>query len=138
MHIRLLTPGDRDFVLGIDPHTDETSFSYRVYTKSGYLICEGETPIGVMSHCVLWDHLPFLNLIYILEEYRHQGFGSRAILLWEEALRKQGYKMALLSTQADEPAQRLYRRLGYLDCGALLFQGTPCDQPPELFLRKVL
>ncbi|GIG24528.1 hypothetical protein [Cellulomonas denverensis] len=40
----------------------------------------------------------------------------------------------LTSTQADEQAQHLYRRLGYRDCGALLFPGEPI----ELVLRKEL
>ena len=50
----------------------------------------------------------------------------------------QGYKMALISTQVDEGSQHLYRKLGYIDCGGLLFNNTPLDQPMELFFRKVL
>ena len=53
-------------------------------------------------------------------------------------MKERGYKMVLLSTQADETAQHFYRKLGYVDCGALIFQNTPFDQPTELFFRKVL
>lgn len=48
------------------------------------------------------------------------------------------YKMVLLSTQVDEKAQFLYRRLGYVDNGALFLEKTPFDQPAELFLKKIL
>ena len=53
-------------------------------------------------------------------------------------MKQQGYKMTLISTQADEEAQHLYRKLGYIDCGGLVFNHTPFDQSMELFFRKVL
>ena len=46
--------------------------------------------------------------------------------------------MTLISTQVDETAQCLYRKLGYVDCGGLLFSDTPFDQPMEMFIRKIL
>ena len=33
---------------------------------------------------------------------------------------------------------KFFRKLGYIDCGGLVFQNTPFDQPMELFFRKVL
>lgn len=38
----------------------------------------------------------------------------------------------------DETAQHLYRKLGYIECGSLLFHGTIFDQPMEMFMRKGL
>ena len=76
--------------------------------------------------------------IFIKEEYRGKGFASRAILAWEAEMKNQGYRMTLLSTQADETAQYLYRKLGYVDCGGLIFHNTPMDQPIEVFFRKIL
>lgn len=138
MELRLMTWLDRAFVMGIDAHGDEDSFRNRVLTQSGYVLWEGERPVGLMHHCVLWDNLPFLNLLYVVEEYRGHGFGTQAMAAWEQEMKKQGYKMVLLSTQADETAQHFYRKLGYVDCGCLIFQNTPFDQPTELFFRKVL
>ena len=69
---------------------------------------------------------------------RGKGFGRQAMAAWEEEMKTRGYEMVLLSTQADESAQHFYRKLGYLDCGCLVFQNTPLDQPMELFFRKVL
>ena len=86
----------------------------------------------------LWDNLPFLNFIFVVKEYRNRRFASQALAFWENDMRKQGYKMVLISTQADEKAQHLYRKLGYIDCGGLVFHHTPFDQPMELFFRKVL
>lgn len=138
MQIKYVKLEDKDFVMSIDKHVNESLYNNRVYTKSGYVLWEKEEPVGVMSYCVLWDNLPFLNLIYLKEPYRNRGFGAQAMMFWEDDMRGQGYKMVLISTQVDESAQNFYRKLGYIDCGALLFTNTPIDQPMELFLRKVL
>ena len=79
-----------------------------------------------------------MNLIYIKEEYRKKGFGKQAILHWEDEMKQQGYKMTLLSTQVNEESQHLYRKLGYIDCGGLVFHDTPFDQPMEMFFRKII
>ncbi|MEY8414478.1 GNAT family N-acetyltransferase [Lachnospiraceae bacterium 62-26] len=138
MEIKVMTDCDRQFVMSIDNHVDDTSYANRVYTKSGYVIWEKDQRIGIIVHCILWDNLPFMNLIYIKEEHRKKGFGKQAVILWEQEMKKQGYKMALLSTQVNEESQHLYRKLGYVDCGGLVFHNTPFDQPMEMFFRKVL
>mgnify|MGYP001097592734 FL=1 len=133
-----VTDSDKEFVMSIDKYIDDTGYSNRVYTKSGYVIWEENQRVGIMAHCILWDNLPFLNLIFVKEEYRNKGFAKKAIIYWENEMKNQGYKMTLISTQVDEKAQHLYRKLGYIDCGGLVFQNTPFDQPMELFFRKVL
>ena len=138
MELRLMTEADKAFVMGMDTHVDEEGFQNRIVTKSGFVLTEQGEPVGLMHHCLLWDRMPFLNLLYIVEERRCMGFGKTAMKAWEEEMRKRGYQIALLSTQTDETAQHFYRKLGYVDCGGLIFQNTPFDQPTELFFRKVL
>ena len=138
MELRPMTEEDKTFVLGFDSHMDEACFRNRVLTKTGFVLWEEENPVGLMHHCLLWDRMPFLNLLYIVEEKRGQGFGKKAMESWEAELKRRGCQIALLSTQADETAQHFYRKLGYVDCGGLLFQNTPLDQPMEVFFRKVL
>jgi len=105
MEIRIVTDSDKEFVMSMDKHVDDTAYMNRVFTKSGYVIWEGSRRIGIMAYCVLWDNLPFLNFIFIKEEYRGKGFAGQAILCWEKEMKSQGYKMTLLSTQVDEGAQ---------------------------------
>ncbi len=138
MIVKHMQKQDRDFVFRVDRHVNDAAFERHVLTGTGYVMWENGAPVGLMHHCVIWDTLPFLNLIYIAEDQRGKGFASQAILFWEQEMRQQGYTMVLISTQADENAQHLYRKLGYLDCGGLVFQNTPFDQPMELFFRKVL
>lgn len=138
MQLLPMTDEDMGFVMGIDTQVDASGFRSRVQSKSGFVLVENGRSVGLMHHCVLWDKLPFLNLVYVLEGERGRGLGTMAMASWEAEMKERGYNMVLLSTQADETAQHFYRKLGYVDCGALLFQNTPFDQPAELFFRKVL
>lgn len=138
MELREMTQQDRRFLMDTRLWTDEASFQNRVCSQTGFVLWDGERPVGLMWHCVLRDKLPFLNLLYVLEQERGKGFGRQAMAAWEEKMKNRGYGMTLISTQADEEAQYFYRKLGYVDCGCLVFQGTPLDQSAELFFRKVL
>lgn len=138
MELKPMAEADRAFAQRVDPHLDDAAFQGALMTRTGYILWEDGQRIGLMTHCVLWNRLPFLNCIFILEAHRGKGYGSQAILLWEQEMKRRGCPMTLLSTQADERAQHLYRRLGYIDCGGLLFDHTPLDQPMEIFFRKVL
>ncbi len=138
MIVRYMEKQDKAFVMSIDKHVNDTRYDKRVYTKTGYVMWEKNVPIGLMHYSVIWDNLPFLNFIFIIEKYRNKGFASQSLAFWEEDMKQQGYKMVLLSTQVDEEAQNIYRHLGYKDCGAILFDNTPIEQPMEMFMRKIL
>ena len=124
--------------MSIDKHINDTGYNNLVYTKSGYVIWEKNQRTGIIVHCILWDNIPFMNFLFIKEEYRNKGLAKQAIIIWENEMKNQGYKMTLISTQVDEGAQHLYRKLGYIDCGGLVSNNTPFDQPMEMFFRKVL
>lgn len=110
----------------------------KVRDKRGYVICDGEMPIGVMRYNLFWDITPFLTFLHIEEAYCGKGFGRQAMLFWEDEMRKLGFKMVMTSTQADEQAQHFYRKLGYKDKGGLFLDNTPFEQPPEIFMLKTL
>ena len=138
MEIKIVTNNDKEFVMSIDKHINDTGYNNLVYTKSGYVIWEKNQRTGIIVHCILWDNIPFMNFLFIKEEYRNKGLAKQAIIIWENEMKNQGYKMTLISTQVDEGAQHLYRKLGYIDCGGLVFNNAPFDQPMEMFFRKVL
>ncbi len=104
-----------------------------------YMIEDGAQHIGVLHYTLLWEELPFLNLLLIREDKRGVGYGKGALALWEENLRAAGYCTALLSTRKSESGQQFFRKLGYADCGALDMRGFARPQPDEeLFLYKNL
>lgn len=138
MIVRYMEEKDKSFIMNVNKDIKDINFKALLYTKSAYVMSLGDTPIGFMYHSVLWNSMPFMNLIYVKEEFRGLGYASWAIKFWEEDMKSRGYKMVLTSTRADEDAQHLYRKLGYVDCGSILFNDTPFNQPLEIIMRKVL
>ena len=109
MKVSYMEKQDKAFVMSIDKHVNDTGYDKRVYTKTGYVMWEKNVPIGLMHYSVIWNNLPFLHFIFIIEKYRNKGFASQSLAFWEEDMKQQGYKMVLLSTQVDEEAQNIYR-----------------------------
>ena len=99
MDLKYMRAEDREFVMEIDAHVSDLQFEHRVYTKTGYIIWDGSQRAGLMHYTVLWDHIPFLNLIYVKEAYRNRGIAAEAMKRWEEDMKDQGYQMVLISTQ---------------------------------------
>jgi GNAT superfamily N-acetyltransferase len=136
--IRYVQENDQSFWYTLDKHLSEKEFAIKIRDNLGYVISDDDKPVGVMRYNLFWDRIPFLNLIYIMEQYRGKGFGKQAMLHWETEMRGLGHKMIMLSTQADEQAQHLYRKLGFIDRGCLFLDNTPFEQPQEMLMIKVL
>jgi GNAT superfamily N-acetyltransferase len=75
-----------------------------------------------------------MNMLFVVEARRGEGIGTRLVEHWENAQRVAGFDSVMTSTLANEIAQHLYRRLGYVDSGCLLLPGDPL----EIVLRKPL
>lgn len=136
--LRQANESDRLFWQSLVPRISEKRFEQLLKAGQSYTLFDDETPVGVLEGSFLWENLPFLSLLFIREEHRGKGFGKLAMQHWESALKRQGFQMALTSTQSDESAQHFYRKLGYKDCGCLVINEGPLAQPAELFLSKVL
>ena len=78
------------------------------------------------------DNIPFMNLLYLFEEQRGKGCGTKMVEFWEREMAAQGYGFILTSTRSNEEGQFFYRKLGYTDRGALVLP----DEPPEIILYK--
>jgi ribosomal protein S18 acetylase RimI-like enzyme len=137
-NIRYAAESDKPFWFTLDEELSESEFDLKVRDKCAYIIYDDEKSIGIMRYNLCWDVIPFLTLIYINESFREKGFGKQAMLHWENEMRKLGYKMVMTSTQVNESAQHFYRKLGYKEKGSITFDGTPHEQPMEMFLVKIL
>ena len=135
--IKYVSEDDKSFWFTLD-NLSEKEFELKIRDKRGYIISDGDKPIGVMRYNLLWDNVPFLTLIHFDKAYHRKGFGSQAMLHWENEMRELGYDIVITSTQVDEQAQHFYRKLGYKDKGGLFLDNTPWEQPQEMFMLKVL
>ena len=90
--------------------------------------------MGFLKFHVIWESLPFIELLVILETERGLGYGTRAVREWERQMAERGFDLVVMSTQASATAQHFWRKLGYTDCGALTIR----DQPAEIFMQRRL
>lgn len=136
--IRYANLSDNDFWFKLDKHLSIHEFSNKVKLKQCYILLENDSPIGILRYNLFWDNIPFCTMLYISDNYQSKGYGSKLLTHWENEMKNNGYDLVLTSTQVDEQAQHFYRKLGYKDCGGILFNIPNHAQPMELFLFKSL
>jgi len=131
--IRLATDGDLPFLSEHDRHISLSELDSAIRLGRVLLLESAQgTPIGWLRWNLFWDNTPFMNLLYLLEDYRLKGYGRMLVSHWEALMREQGYTAVMTSTQANEGAQHFYRHLGYEDVGGFLLPG----ESYELILHK--
>ncbi len=136
--IRYANVDDIPFWRTLDTHIRAEELLRKIQGERALIISAESTPVGVLRYNLFWDIVPFLTFIHLLPEWRGKGFGKKALLFWEGMMRAQGYTLLMTSTQVDEPAQHFYRKLGYIDRGALFLDDTPFAQPQEVLMLKKL
>lgn len=134
--IRYLKSSDKTFWYRLDQHLPEKEFDNKVQTKRGYILLLNDKPIGLLRYNLFWDNTPFCTMVFVDWEYQRKGYGRKLLEYWEHDMKAQGYQMLLTSTQVDEEAQHVYRKLGYKDCGGFVIDIPEFAQPMEMFFIK--
>ena len=118
-----------------DSHIPSIRLSDCIHNNQVYALQDGGNVIGVLRYSLFWQTIPFLDLLYIDEDYRGKGYGRQMMDHWEAQMADLGYPYVMLSTQADETAKYFYEKLGYRRIGAFL---PPEQQADELLYSKEL
>ena len=126
---------DHEYLKRNDDHLSDAVLQDKIARREVIVIRVDGQAVGWLRFGFFWDVVPFMNMLAVDEEERRKGYGTPIITFWENQMRVRGYELAMTSTQADELAQHLYRRLGYRDCGSITFPG---QIPLEVFLLKSL
>lgn len=132
--IRYANENDLEILIKYDKHIREKELKDSINNKRILVMFMNHVFIGWLRYNLFWDSVPFMNMLYFLEEYRGKGYGGQLIHYWEEEMVKSNYKRVLTSTLSNEGAQFFYRKNGYVDCGALLLP----HEPLEIILLKNL
>ncbi|WP_410511509.1 GNAT family N-acetyltransferase [Paenibacillus sp. BR2-3] len=133
MKIDYSTEADYEYIIERDRHILESLVISKIKGNEIFILRNEENKnIGWMRYGYFWDNTPFMNLLWIDEEYRSNGIGRKVVLYWEELMKQRGFKFVMTSTLANEEAQHFYRKLGYTDSGCLLLE----NEPLEIILTK--
>jgi ribosomal protein S18 acetylase RimI-like enzyme len=106
----------------------------KIETKEVYIVQEDKEIVGWLRYNLFWDNVPFMNKIFLLEEYRRKGIGRKLVNYWEEKMKEQDYQNVLTSTQSNEEAQHFYRKMGYTEIGSIKY----LEEPLEIIFYKKL
>lgn len=135
MEIRIARMEDLPAIGRYDRHIPRERLEECVRMQRAHVLMDSGELVGVLRFSLFWQTIPFLDLLYLDEDYRGRGFGSRMMDDWEREMKKQGYAHAMLSTQEDETAKFFYEKLGYRRIGAFL---PPEQEADELMYLKTL
>ena len=135
MEINIHYAGDDDllWLKEHDEHISEKTLKHKIENKEVYVVKNNGKIIGWLRYNLFWDNIPFINMIYILEECRKMGIGKELVKHWEHEMKQNGYKNVLTSTQSNEDAQHFYRKLGYKEIGGFKY----FDDPYEIMFQKI-
>jgi N-acetylglutamate synthase-like GNAT family acetyltransferase len=117
-----------------DKHISDEIMKTKIAAREIYVVEEDNELTGWLRYNLFWDNIPFMNLLFILEEHRRKGTGKILVHHWEKDMKDKGYKNVLTSTRSDEEAQHFYRKMGYVEIGGFKFS----DEPLEIIFCKTL
>ena len=135
MMIRTAVPADLDGIRNYDRHIPLPRLEDCIRRSQVDVLEDDGTILGVLRWNLFWQSLPFLDLIFLDDALRGQGWGTEMMALWELNMASLGYDHVLLSTQSDETSKFFYEKLGYRLCGSFL---PPDQDVEELMYRKEL
>jgi ribosomal protein S18 acetylase RimI-like enzyme len=134
INIRYAVMDDYPWLIAHEKHISEKILKHKIENLELYVVENNDKIIGWLRYNLFWDNIPFLNMLYFLEEYRRIGIGTRLVKYWENEMRQKGYKIVFTSTLSNEEAQHFYRKMGYKEIGGIKY----LDEPYELIFQKEL
>lgn len=127
MNIRVAQKEDLSVLCQYDKHIAKDELVYCISRNRIYIAKEKGKFIGWLRYNLFWDNTPFLNMVYILNDYRQRGFGKQFVDYWEKQMKLLDYECVMTSTASDEYAQHFYHRLGYRTIGGFIYQSDPYE-----------
>jgi ribosomal protein S18 acetylase RimI-like enzyme len=119
---------DFQFIFDNDRHVSKDLIKTKLSEKEILIARDQDSKIiGWLRYNYFWDNTPFMNMLYLNEDYRGKGVGTELVRFWENEMKKKGYELLMTSTLANEQAQHFYRKLGYKDSGSLLLENEPLE-----------
>ena len=128
-----------DIITQHDTHIPPNIIKDKISRGEIYVAYENENFAGWIRYGLFWDSIPFMNMLFLLPEYRGKGLGRKFVEAWEQDLKTKGYNKILTSTQQNEHAQHFYLAMGYVAVGGFIqTSGAVTDESFEIILTKNL
>ncbi len=132
MNIRSAQQADAEKLSQYDKHIARDELVHSISRNRIYIIEEKAVFIGWLRYNLFWDNTPFMNMLFILDDYRGKGYGRQLVEYWESQMKMLNYNYVMTSTASDEYAQHFYIKSGYQTIGGFLC----LPDPYEMILMK--
>ena len=134
MKIRFAEKSDIEILSTYDKHIRITELESSVSLGRVIAAENNGTLLGWLRWNLFWDNTPFMNSLFILDQYRSCGYGRKMVAFWEKQMKTKGYGLVMTSSLSNEAAQHFYRKFNYVDSGALLLPEEPLE---IIFTKKI-
>ena len=121
--IRVADAEDAALVAEHDKHISADLLAQKIARQEVYVAYNDDAFVGWLRYSLFWDNTPFMNMLFLLPDYRGEGIGRQLTTFWEDQMKAQGYKTLLTSTQQNESAQHFYAHMGYTTVGGFTLPG---------------
>ena len=136
MTVKLAEMKDNRRIANLDRHIPPARLDECIEQGQVYVLEDTDDSVfGVLRYSLFWQTIPFLDLIYLDEACRGNGYGTEMMRKWECDMKACGYRYVMTSTQADETAWLFYEKLGYRRVGGFF----PPEQDAEewMYLKEL-
>ena len=82
--IRYANKNDITTLKKYDKHICEIELKNSINAKRILILLHNDTFIGWLRFNLFWDNIPFMNMLYMLEDYRGKGYGKQLVGFWEK------------------------------------------------------
>lgn len=83
MNIRKAEETDIKILSEKDRHICETELQNLIRLKRIYISEQDHQFMGWLRYGLFWDNTPFMNMLYLLENFRGMGYGKALVHHWE-------------------------------------------------------
>ncbi len=134
MEIRFAVMEDAETIKKYDFHISNQELKNNIWLKRVYIAEKNGRFVGWLRYNLFWDNIPFMNMLYVLDDYRGNGIGKKLVEYWENNMKLLNYKMVMTSSASNEYAQHFYNKLGYNTIGGFLLEDSPFE---VIFSKKI-
>lgn len=132
VQIRYAENKDYNFILKIDSSITEQKWKCWTDHKQAVLTFMNGEFAGWLQYSFFMEKIPFVNMLYVFEEYQNNCLGTGLMKFWEFEMVERGYTQLMLSTEKTNTAQDFYKKLGFSELGSFDYFG----EHTELMLGK--
>lgn len=134
--VRIAAPGDLEFIKQKSGLPRERLLQ-KIQRDEILILSVDDEPVGHLWFAFLWSEIPFIDLIFIKEDFQKRGLSRVLLGYLEEYLQAHGYDVLYSSSQMNEPEpQAWHRHMGFEECGVIT--GLNHGAIGEVFFRKAI